>query len=271
VKFGFVLMSGTPGAMIEQAALAEQSGWDGVFLPELSYGPDAWSLLAAIATRTSRITLGTMLTPVPWRRPWKLASQAATVDQLSGGRVVIAAGLGALDAELGLFGEPTDRKERAGLLDEGIDVMRALWRGDDRYAGTHYAIDMSKRGDLAPIRPVGDTIPIWVVGAWNRPRSMRRVKEKGDGLLPNCFDAEGNIRETTPDDVTAMRAWLGPDHDIVVDGETPADDPADGAAKVQPWVDAGATWWTETRWMLTPEQIAAGAIEARLAAGPPAP
>ena len=72
--------------------LAEQCGWDGVFVWEAAYGVDAWSLLSAIAARTERISLGTMLTPLPWRRPWKVASQVVTLDQISGGRAILAIG-----------------------------------------------------------------------------------------------------------------------------------------------------------------------------------
>ena len=90
---GFVLPGGSATEQLEQAVLAEQSGWDGVFVPELAYGVDAWSLLAAMAARTERIRLGTLLTPLPWRRPWKVASQVATVDQLSGGRAILAVGV----------------------------------------------------------------------------------------------------------------------------------------------------------------------------------
>jgi alkanesulfonate monooxygenase SsuD/methylene tetrahydromethanopterin reductase-like flavin-dependent oxidoreductase (luciferase family) len=268
VKFGFVLPGGTPDALVREAVAADQAGWDGIFVPELSYGADAWALLAAMATQTEQIRLGTMITPLPWRRPWKLAAQVATVDQLSGGRVILAVGLGAADAALGLFGELTDRKERAALLDEGIDVLRALWQGDERHEGAHYNVDMSKRS-VDSVTPVQERVPIWVVGAWNRPKSMARVKAKGDGLLPNCMDDKGEIRETTPADVEAMRAWLGPDHDIVVEGETPGDDPGADAAVVQPWADAGATWWIDARWMLGPDDLASGAIEDRLRAGPP--
>lgn len=93
------------------------------------YGIDAWSLLAAIAERTSRVRLGTMLTPLPWRRPWKVASQAVTLDELSGGRAILAVGLGAVDTGLGKCGEVTDRRIRAELLDEGIEVIANLWAG----------------------------------------------------------------------------------------------------------------------------------------------
>ena len=86
---GVVLPGGSATEQLEQAVLAEQAGWDGVFVWEAAYGVDAWSLLAAMAARTGRVRLGTLLTPLPWRRPWKVASQVATVDQLSGGRAIL--------------------------------------------------------------------------------------------------------------------------------------------------------------------------------------
>src|ERR1051326_9631235 len=97
MQTGFVLPGGPATELVEQAELAERSGWDGVFVPELAYGVDAWSLLAAMAARTERIRLGTLLTPLPWRRPWKVASQVATVHQLSAGRAILAVGVGAID------------------------------------------------------------------------------------------------------------------------------------------------------------------------------
>jgi alkanesulfonate monooxygenase SsuD/methylene tetrahydromethanopterin reductase-like flavin-dependent oxidoreductase (luciferase family) len=81
-----VLPGGTATEQLELGVLAESAGWDGVFAWEAAYGVDPWSLLAALAVKTSRLRLGTMLTPLPWRRPWKVASQVATLDQLSGGR-----------------------------------------------------------------------------------------------------------------------------------------------------------------------------------------
>ena len=86
MRAGVVLPGGTANQQLEQAVAAEQAGWDGVFVWEAGYGVDAWTLLAAMAARTSRVRLGTMLTPLPWRRPWKVASQVATLDQLSAGR-----------------------------------------------------------------------------------------------------------------------------------------------------------------------------------------
>src|ERR1700753_4518363 len=94
IRCGAVLPGGPAPAQLEQAELAEQAGWDGVFSGEPGYGVDPWTLLAAVAARTSRVRLGTILTPLPFRRPWKLASQVATLDQLSGGRGILALGGG---------------------------------------------------------------------------------------------------------------------------------------------------------------------------------
>src|SRR5213082_3401436 len=101
IRCGIVLPGGTATGQLEQAVLAERSGWDGVFVWEAAYGVDAWCLLSAMAGRTSRVRLGTMLTPLPWRRPWKVASQVATLDQLSGGRAILAVGLGWPDSGIG--------------------------------------------------------------------------------------------------------------------------------------------------------------------------
>src|SRR2546423_15125803 len=116
MKFGFVLPGGPPRQQVEQAVAAEASGWDGVFVWEAAYGVDAWTLLAAMAERTSRIRLGTMLTPLPWRRPWKVASQVATLDQLSGGRAILAVGPGAAATGLGQTGEAVDQPGRGEVL-----------------------------------------------------------------------------------------------------------------------------------------------------------
>jgi alkanesulfonate monooxygenase SsuD/methylene tetrahydromethanopterin reductase-like flavin-dependent oxidoreductase (luciferase family) len=206
-----------------------------------------------------------MLTPLPWRRPWKLASQVATLDQLSNGRAILAVGLGATDPVLGDTGEEKDRRVRAERLDEGIDLIRGLWEGRLRYAGRHFNINLEPRPDFAQTtKPVQERIPIWVVGAWPRERSMRRVL-RCDGLLAAAMDDKG-FRELSPDDVRAMRAWLAerggarPDFDVITEGET---NPDSAAEHVKPWADAGCTWWLEARWQ-APDQV-----PDRLAAGPP--
>src|SRR5580692_13039839 len=138
MRYGAVLPGGTATEQLELALLAEEAGWDGVFVWEAAYGPDAWSMLSAMAVRTEHVRLGTMLTPLPWRRPWKVASQVATLDQLSGGRAILAVGVGATDTELPSTGEVTDLRGRAERLDEGIDLIRELWAGRNDYQGKHY-------------------------------------------------------------------------------------------------------------------------------------
>jgi hypothetical protein len=271
MRCGVVLPGGTAVQQLDQAVLAEQAGWDGVFVWEAAYGVDAWSLLAAMAVRTGRVRLGTMLTPLPWRRPWKVASQVATLDQISGGRAVLAIGVGAVDTDLPDTGEVTDLRGRAERLDEGIDLMRALWDGETSYEGRHYRYRTGRMDLGSAARPVQERVPIWVVGVWPRPRSMRRVL-RCDGIIPQ-YEAEG--REPGPDDARAVRVWLsehgaGPGFDIVADGETPAKDPAGAAALVAPWADAGCTWWLETRWEMPHDSSGRiKQIEERLAAGPP--
>jgi hypothetical protein len=268
---GFVLPRGSATAQLQQAVLAEQSGWDGVFVWEAAYGVDAWSLLAAMAARTQRIRLGTLLTPLPWRRPWKVASQVATVDQLSGGRAILAVGVGAVGTGLPDTGEETDKRLRAIRLDEGIDLVRTLWEGGLSYHGEYYHYECERDDLTGAVGPVSGRIPIWVVGVWPRPRSMRRVL-RCDGIIPQ-YDLGG--RAGGPDDARAVREWLtghgaGPGLDVVAEGETPAGDPGAASARITPWARAGCTWWIENRWVMpegTTDPMAV--VRERLAAGPP--
>jgi len=273
MRYGIVLPGGTATEQLDQAVLAEQSGWDGVFVWEAAYGVDAWSLLAAIAAKTARVRLGTMLTPLPWRRPWKVASQVATLDQLSNGRAILAVGVGAVDTDLPDTAEVTDLRERAARLGEGIDLIRTLWDGGTSYRGEHYQYDTGRLDLTAAARPVQARIPLWVVGVWPRPKSLRRAL-RCDGIIPQ-YDLDG--REPGPDDARALAGWLAdheakPGFDIVADGETPAQDRAAAAAVVGPWADAGCTWWLETRWEMPHDSAERmSQIRERLDAGPPWP
>ena len=254
MKYGFVLPGGSAPEQLEQAVLADQCGWDGVFVWEAAYGVTAWTLLAAIAARTKRIRLGTMLTPLPWRRPWKVASQVVTLDQLSNGRAILAVGLGAVDNFLGNTGEVLDRKARAAMMDEGIDLIRGLWSANCMFAGDHYQIDLSGRTDLGAVAtPVQRRIPIWVVGAWPSEKLMTRVL-RCDGSSPTSGRVTASVR--TAGSHTGDVAWLlergggGEGFDFVVEGETTgADEPSD-KDQVAPLAEAGATWWLESRWQL---------------------
>src|SRR5205085_7252613 len=174
---------------------------------------------------------------------------------------------------LGNTGEVLDRKQRAEMLDEGIDMIAGMWSGDLTFSGEHYQVDLSSRVDLFGATHGVQTprIPMWVVGAWPKAKSMRRVL-RCDGVLPNAMDANG-LRNTTPDDIRDLRQWLNehgarPDFDIVSEGETPAGDPQSAAAIVAPWAEAGSTWWLEARWMVAPE-AQARVVRERILAGPP--
>ncbi len=274
MKFGFVLPSGDARTVAKLAKTAEPANWDAIFVWEPVWGIDAWISLTAAAMVTERIRLGTMITPISRMRPWKLASETATLDNLSGGRVILGVGLGAVDTGFHAFGEVTDRKTRAELLDEGLDILTGLWRGQPfSYSGKQYQI---KECDFFPPPPPVQQprIPIWVVGAWNWPKSMARVL-RYDGLLPNVLDAEKNHQPLTPTAVSDMAAFIqtqkpNKPFDIVVEGETPGDKPDEAADVVRPFAEAGATWWLETRWQTPHTAEGQAMIAERIKQGPPA-
>lgn len=112
MKYGFVLPYGDARTVAELADEAESAGWNGFFVWEPVWGIDAWVSLTAAAMRTEHIRLGTMLTPVSRMRPWKLASETATLDNLSNGRIILSVGLGYVPSGFEAFGEVTDRKIR---------------------------------------------------------------------------------------------------------------------------------------------------------------
>jgi hypothetical protein len=280
MKYGFVLPSGDARTAADLAIELERAGWDGIFVAEPVWGIDAWVALAACAMVTEHIKLGTMLTPPSRMRPWKLASETATLDNLSGGRVILSVGLGAPDAGFPHFGEIVDRKTRAELLDESIEIITGLWKGTPfAHRGNHYTIDTGEEFPTgAPPPPAQEPrIPIWVVGAWpgvesGRPRPLRSMARvaKYDGLIPSARDPGGDFRQATPDEVREMKAWLnerrgGRPIDVIVEGETPLGD-ADAARRVvAPYRDAGATWYIEAMWSAPDHE----AVLARARAGPP--
>lgn len=274
MKYGFVLPYGDAKTAAMLAQEAEQAGWNGFFVWEPVWGIDAWVCLTAAAMRTSTIRLGTMLTPISRMRPWKLASETATLDNLSDGRVILAVGLGAVDSGFIPFGEVTDKKIRAELMDEGLDILTGLWKGQPfTYAGKHYKVQPTDF--MTPPPPVQQPrIPIWMVGGYPSEKSMARAM-KYDGLIPNILKkTDGKLaaaHDLTPDNVREMMSYVGSrrtettPYDVIAEGSSPADDPARARAMVQEWEDAGATWWLEAMWNVSGEKN----LLKRIRKGPP--
>lgn len=274
MNYGFVIPSGDVPEIVEMAAVAENAGWDGFFVWEPVWGIDAWVCLAAAAMRTTRIRLGTMITPVSRMRPWKLAGETMSVDRLSNGRVILSVGLGAVDTGFEQVGEEVDKRTRAELLDEGLAIITGLWHGQPfQFDGQHYQIKPIEF--MLPPPPVQQPrIPIWVVGAWPYEKSMQRVL-RYDGLLPNVMDENRHHRPATPQDLREMVAYVAEHResstpfDFVIEGTTPGDDPAGTAEIVQPWQEAGATWWIEALWSAPRDETGRAQVRRRVQQGPP--
>ncbi len=275
VKFGFIITGGEPRDQVELARAAEAAGWDGVFTWDgIHVGDqietyDPWTLMGAMALATERVRLGAYVSPLSRRRPWKVARETATLDRLSNGRLVLPVGLGAVD-DRGItgFGEATDRRTRAERLDEALEILTGLWSGKPfGYAGRHYQFEPVAFRPTPVQRP---RIPIWVVGAWPSERSMSRVL-RYDGLLPYWLPkTSGLARPETPAQLNEMRDWIAARRslagfDIVMEGTTSAADASAAAATVEPWAEAGATWWIESDW----SNWDVGAMRRRIGAGPP--
>jgi alkanesulfonate monooxygenase SsuD/methylene tetrahydromethanopterin reductase-like flavin-dependent oxidoreductase (luciferase family) len=265
-----------PGELIQLGVDAEAAGFDGFFLwdhivfSDTGDGPpilDPWLLLAVIAARTSRIRLGTMITPVPRRRPWQLARQTATLDVLSGGRVILGVGIGSpAYGDFGIFGEPAGARERAELLDEGLDVLAGLWTGEQfSYQGRHFAVDPVRFSPAPLQRP---RIPVWVGGVLPARRPVARAA-RWDGMVPIRFADRRLVRPPASDiaavrdQVLAARGSVS-GFDLVVWAEV-APQPREVPALARPYAEAGATWWIETA---KPEPGWRDQVTARVAAGP---
>ncbi len=277
MKAGVLITGGPAREQVALARAADDAGWDGVFTFDgIHVGDDIeihdpFALLAAFAVATSHVRLGAIVHPLARRKPWEVARQATTVDQLSEGRLVLPVGLGAVDdAGFARVGDVTDRRTRAERLDESLEVLTGLWRGEPfGYQGRHYGFEPMAFRPTPVQRP---RIPIWVVGLWGSERSMRRVV-RYDGYLPNLpLDQGGGPgAEVAPTTVRAMRDWLderGGDRpiDLVIDGTTPAADKTAATDRVSLLAEAGATWWIETDWTTLGD---VAALRTRIDAGPP--
>ena len=255
MRFGLIVQTtgvlGDPRPLARLAREAEAAGWDGFFIWDVFGGAvdarqpmaDPWIALAGIATVTERIRLGPMVTPLPRRRPWKVAREAASLDQLSGGRLILGVGIGDRAEELRRFGEESDARVRARMLDEGLAVLTGLWSGEPfSFHGEHFHIDEAL---LLP-RPVQEPrIPIWVGGTWPRKPPFRRAA-RWDGVYPGSL--HGN---PTLDELRALRAFVQSQRataepfDVMAGGDVPFDDRHAARAILAEYAEAGVTWWVE--------------------------
>jgi alkanesulfonate monooxygenase SsuD/methylene tetrahydromethanopterin reductase-like flavin-dependent oxidoreductase (luciferase family) len=275
VRFGFIITGGEAREQVELARAAEAAGWDGVFTWDgIHVGDeietyDPWALMGAMAMATERVRLGAIISPLSRRRPWKVARETTTVDRLSNGRLILPVGLGAMD-DRGItgFGEAPDRRTRAELLDESLEILTGLWSGDQfGYSGRHFQFDPIAFHPTPVQRP---RIPIWVVGAWPSERSMSRVL-RYDGLLPYWLPKPTGLRRPeTPAQLGEMRDWIASRRsldgfDIAMEGTTSATDRKAAAADVARWAEGGATWWVESDW----DNLEIEPMRRRIEAGPP--
>lgn len=168
---------------VQYAVAAEGGGCDGVFVSDSIWDgfSDPWTVLAAVAVQTTRIRLGTWITPIPQQLPWRLAHTLASLDQLSDGRMILGAGLGTRwDHEM--FGGTHDGPALGRRYDEALDIITALWRGD---APDHEGEFFSVSGGKLPVVPVQKPrIPIVIGGWWPAKRPFQRGA-RWDGIMPN--------------------------------------------------------------------------------------
>jgi hypothetical protein len=265
MKFGIVgPFWNSPRAAADLAQAVEAGGWDGFFVGEALWGIDAWVVLTAAAMRTERIRLGTLISPLPSMQPRKVASQSATLDHLSNGRVILSLGMGATWMGYSAFpDEATDIHIRAELMDEALDILNLLYRGEPvDYEGKHHHLKLTTVDKMHyPPRPVQQPrIPIWMVGVWPRMKSMGRVL-KCDGLIAAKMDADGKAVDLQPADIAEMKAYIEANRtlptpfDIIVEGNTLGMDRTEAADRCRPWADAGATWWIETLHGVSEEEM----------------
>ncbi|MFL5861615.1 MAG: LLM class flavin-dependent oxidoreductase [Solirubrobacteraceae bacterium] len=220
-----------PRTVADLAAAAEEDGWDGLFVwDHIVYRApvravaDPWIVLSAVACATSTLRLGPMVTPLARRRVQKLARETVTLDRLSGGRLTLGVGLGSDNSgELGPFGEETDPRARAKLLDDGLERLTQLWAGE-----------------FEPPPVQRPRIPVWAAARWPNRRPVRRAA-RWDGLFPielpgpdELAQLVQEIREARSGEARSGEARSGEPFDIVAE-IAPGDDPA-------PWHAAGATW-----------------------------
>lgn len=245
---------------------AERAGWHGYFtwdgLPVRDDPPptyDPWVILAAVAMATESIRIGTCVAVLPRYKPHLLAVTLASLDALSGGRMILGVGMGdwTSPGAFAKFGEPTEPRIRARMLDEALEIITRLWSGESLdHPGKHYVVDGFALSALPMQRP---RIPIWVGG--DSLPAMRRAA-LWDGWIGPDDDPMGS----TPENVPAVRRRLGEagadlgSFEIAWGGVTTPDD----VDLMYAYQQAGVTWWVEI--LLGNRSEVLGRVEA----GPPA-
>jgi alkanesulfonate monooxygenase SsuD/methylene tetrahydromethanopterin reductase-like flavin-dependent oxidoreductase (luciferase family) len=200
-----------------------------------------------IAAATSRVRFGPMVLPLARRRPWKVARELATLDQLSGGRLTLGVGLGHPPGlEYGDFGEETDARVRAEKLDEGLEVLTGLWAGRPySHHGPHYRLTQVEQLP-GPMQP---RVPIWVGGMWPESRAPFRRAARFDGVHPLLFsvplaEQPAVLRELLSY-IRAHRVEPERPFDVAFGSDTAGDGGTADRELVAEFAAAGVTWWME--------------------------
>ncbi|CAN5153600.1 LLM class flavin-dependent oxidoreductase [soil metagenome] len=188
--------------VLEQAQAAEAAGFDSFWLMDHLLAPGAppcdtlesWTLLTAIACATTTLRLGHLVGCGPFRHPALLAKMAATVDQISGGRLDLGLGWGSVESELATFGFPVaTRRERSDALGETLQILDRMFAGDPfDFTGTYFTL----AGAYGLPRPVQQRIPVHI-GGGGRQLTMPLVAEHADWW--NCIgSARDRLEELAP-------------------------------------------------------------------------
>jgi probable F420-dependent oxidoreductase len=200
VHFGVILPNygadSSPDGVRRVVETAEELGFDSVWTTEhIVVGPewidpygrvyDPLVTLGWIAGWTERVRLGTSIVILPLHNPFHVAKQAATLQELSGGRAIVGVGMGWYEREYGFMGVEFAGRGRRG--DEAIRLMRALWNGERDFEGRHWSY-----GDATADPRPSPAPEIWIGGS--SARAIRRARELGDVWHPSRGSDPAHVR-----------------------------------------------------------------------------
>jgi alkanesulfonate monooxygenase SsuD/methylene tetrahydromethanopterin reductase-like flavin-dependent oxidoreductase (luciferase family) len=233
---------------------AEQAGWEGFFIWDHIARPwtpqvvDTWVALSAIALNTTAMRFGPLVSPLPRRRPWKVARETASLDRLSAGRLILGVGtggLGGMTVEWANFGEELDLRTRAEMLDEGLDILTGLWSGKPfALTGKHYQV---RDTQFTPTPIQSPRIPIWVGGNWPHKAPFRRAA-RWDGMMPQVDPKQGDeiVQLKQAIQYTLEQRKSDTAYEIVYSTSlVPGSDPTRLADRIAQYAEAGITWLLE--------------------------